>query len=361
VRRLAAALAGLLLLAALAQSQPMPAPPAPRRYLPAPPKKLTLCGEPVPLELPHVAEALDREFTIAVHDQAQVVMWLKRARRYFPYITRRLKAAGLPEDLKYLCVAESSLLRRIRSRAGAVGLWQLVPGTARRYGLRVNRWFDDRRNVEKATGAALAYLKDLYAEFGSWALAMAAYNCGEKRLRREVAEQGVKDYYHLYLPRETMRYLFRIMAAKIILSRPAAYGYVLPPEHLYRPRPSRKVTLVNRRPLHLRLLAAACGSTVRELMELNPELRTYWLPAGKVTLQVPPGGAKDLAARLAALRRQAGPAPSSPPGRPRTVVVRTGDTLSAIARRHGVKLEALRRANRITGSLIRPGQRLVIP
>ncbi len=338
------------------EAQPPPTP------VPTIPAKLTLAGEKVPLELPFVAEQLDREFTIAVHDRAQVVMWLKRARRYFPYITRELRRAGMPEDLKYLAVAESALLHRISSRAGAVGMWQFLPATARRYGLRVNRWFDDRRNPEKATAAALAYLKDLKDEFGSWTLAMAAYNCGERRVRREIAEQGVRDYYHLYLPRETMRYVFRIMAAKIILQNPGRYGFVLPRENLYAPLPADKVSLRPSRALHLRLVARAAGTTVRELMDLNPELRSYWLPPGRLTLKVPRGKGAGLARRLASLGKSRPPGVRSrPPSAGRVVVVKPGDTLAAIARRYKVKLSQLRRANRISGSIIHPGQKLVIP
>lgn len=346
----------LLCLAAAAGAEPVPA-----RFLPAPPAKMTLCGEPVPLNVPFVAEELDREFTISVHDVAQVVMWLKRGQRYFPYIAAKLRAAGMPDDLKYLAVAESSLLHRIASPAGAVGLWQFIPETARRYGLRVNRWFDDRRNVELATPAALKYLKDLRDEFGSWTLAMAAYNCGERRVRAEVAEQGVKDYYFLSLPRETQRYVFRIMAAKIILSYPARYGYLLPPDRRYAPYHSDLVQLKLAHPLHLRQLALATGSTVRELVELNPELRTFWLPAGVNRLNVPKGQAKGLEKRLAALRpvkSKSGP-PSAGGGAYR---VRPGDTLGHIAKSHGVKVNQLRRANHLRkGCVIRPGQRLIIP
>jgi soluble lytic murein transglycosylase-like protein/LysM repeat protein len=354
---LAAAAALMLALAAAAAARP-----AEPHYLPQPPDRLSLCGQPVPLEVPFVAEQLDREFNIAVHDKAQVVMWLKRAARYFPLVERELAARGMPEDLKYLAVAESALLRRARSYAGAAGVWQFIPATARRYGLRVDRWYDDRRNVAKATRAALDYLRDLHQEFGSWPLAMAAYNCGERRVRRAVAEQGVKDYYHLYLPRETMRYVYRIMAAKIILSQPEAYGYLLAPSRLYPPRPAARARLRLTRSLHLRRLAAATGVTVRELRDLNPELRSYWLPPGKVEVQVPPGRAQGLSRRLA----QAGgsrrpPGVTSRPPAGKVVVVRKGDTLTAIAQRHGVRLGELRKANRLSGSLIRPGQKLVIP
>lgn len=363
---LTAALAALLLACpAGAKEAPGGAPAStnpPPLFLPSPPNHLVLAGEKVPLGLPFVAEQLDREFIISVHDRAQVVMWLKRGRRYFPYISEELKKAGLPDDLKYLAVAESSLLHRVRSYAGAVGLWQFIPDTGKRYGLRQNQWFDDRRNPEKATAAAIAYLKDLKDEFSSWALAMAAYNCGERRVRQEIAEQGVKDYYHLYLPRETMRYVYRIMAAKIILSDPAKYGYVLPKEELYQPLKTDSLNLDLSRTLHLRTLAVASNTTVRELREINPELRSNWLPRGKVTVKVPQGEGEKAKERLAKLdTSKPQGVHSQPPSAARTVVVKEGDSLSAIARRNKVKIADLRKANRISGNMIKPGQKLVIP
>ncbi|MCA1906610.1 MAG: transglycosylase SLT domain-containing protein [Desulfarculus sp.] len=361
----------------------------PPRYLPAFPRDLNLCGEPVPLNDPLVAEALDREFTIAVHDQAQVVMWLKRAQRYFPYIAQRLKEAGLPDDLKYVAVAESSLLTRVVSPAGASGPWQFMDATGRRYGLRKDAYFDDRRNPERATAAALAYLKSLHQEFGSWTLAMAGYNCGEARVRRELAEQGVTSYYDLWLPYETMRYVFRILAAKIILENPGAYGYCLPGEALYQPHPTDTAHLELGRPLHLRTLAAACQTTLKALKEYNPELVTYYLPAGSHQVRVPLGQAKGLSQRLASVIGDQASAPAAPApvpevkgesldkaGRPQVKVpaarpatasqgsnyqVRPGDSLGAIAKRHGVSPAQLRQANGLTGDRIKPGQKLVIP
>ncbi|MFH1035091.1 MAG: transglycosylase SLT domain-containing protein [Pseudomonadota bacterium] len=286
------------------------------RYLPQIPKELTLAGERVPLNDPLVAEALDREFTIAVHDQAQVVMWMKRAQRYFPHITARLKSTGLPDDLKYLAVAESSLLHRVVSVAGATGPWQFMEATGRAYGLRRDAYFDDRRNPDRATEAALGLLRDLHKSLGSWSLAMAAYNCGERRVRQEMAEQGVNNYYDLYLPHETMRYVFRILAAKIILENPSAYGYCLPPEALYQPLPADRVRLDLPHNLHLRTLGQATGSTVRLLKELNPELLTYVIPKGVHDLKVPKGQGAGLGKRLASTKLEPAPAAQAAPPAP---------------------------------------------
>ena len=343
-------------LAADQVKQKMP-PSVPVRYLPEPPEKMTLCGEPVPLNLPFVSEQLDREFNIQVHDEGQIVMWMKRGARYFPYIEKRLKDAGLPDDLKYLAVAESSLIKRIRSYAGAVGFWQFIEGTGKRYGLRRTRWFDDRLNVGKATTAAINYLRDLHAMFKSWPLAMAAYNCGERRVSREMKLQGVQDYYHLYLPSETMRYVYRILAIKAILQDPARYGYHLPKTELYSPIPADYVTLSLSRPLHLRNLAQASGTTFRNIKEMNPEIRGYYLPSGNHVVKVPQGHGKGIQARLKAMK----PVNDSPPPAAATYVVRSGDTLSSIARRNKVSISALRRANGMSGSRIKPGQKLIIP
>lgn len=328
--------------------------PAPVRYLPDTPLELTLCGEKVPLDQRGVAERLDREFNIAVHDPGQVVMWLKRAQRYFPYFEKRLKAAGLPEDLKYVAVAESSLLSLARSYAGAVGTWQFIADTGRRYGLRRDRYFDDRLNVEKATNAAIKYLKELREEFGNWSLAMAAYNCGERRVRDEIKEQGQKDYYQLYLPMETMRYVFRIMAAKIILQNPERYGYYLRPGRLYDPIPRDRVNITLKRLTHLRSLASAAGTTFYDIKELNPEIRGYYLPKGTHELSLPKGQGEVLAKALGGMKPDPEPAHSE-------WVVKPGDTLSLIARETGVKIKDLRKANGMSNTQIFPGQRLIIP
>ena len=340
--------------AAAAPSQ-APAPPPAQYYVPALPARLSLCGTPVPLERSMVAEQLDRELVIVAFDPAQVVMWYKRAGRYFPYIESRLRAAGLPDDLKYLAVAESSLIHYIRSASGAVGPWQFMAETGRGHGLRIDRWYDDRRNVILSTKAALTYLQNLHKQFGSWPLAMAAYNCGERRLAQEIKEQGTRDYFELALPRETQRYLYRIMAAKLVLGDPQRYGYVLPPTARWKPLPGESVTLVLKRPVHLTAVARAANTSYRRIQELNPELRQRHLPKGRVTIVVPPGQAQGLIARM----NKGGPLPGI---EKEVYVVRRGDSLSTIAHRHGVTVDELKDANELEGDcIIVVGQRLNIP
>ena len=153
------------------------------------PPEVFLCGERVPMEDRKVWENLDREFLLALNSEAQVILWMKRARRYFPTIEKRLKEMGLPDDLKYVTITESSLRPSAVSSSGAAGIWQFIPSTGERYGMRKNKGFDERFDFLKATEGALAYLKSLYGEFNSWALAMAAYNAGENRIRKEIELQ----------------------------------------------------------------------------------------------------------------------------------------------------------------------------
>lgn len=230
-----------------------------------------------------------------------------------------------------------------------------MAATGRKYGLRINRWYDDRRNVALATQAALSYLSDLHQEFDSWPLAMAAYNCGENRVAREIKEQATKDYFDLSLPRETQRYIYRILAAKLVISDPQSYGYVLPPEARWEPMAGQSVTLTLKKPVHLTVVAQAAGTSYRMLRELNPELRRRYLPKGRVTVVVPPGHGQDLAARLQKMQ------PATSPQN-EVYVVRRGDSLGAIARRHGVSLNEIKDANDLEGDcVIVPGQRLNIP
>ncbi len=253
------------------------------------PAEIELCGEPVPLARQDVFEMLDREFVVSVYDPAQVVMWLKRAHRYFPFIEQRLRQRNMPEDLKYVAVVESALKTYTFSPAGAVGPWQFIESTAERYGLKVDDWIDERLSFERATQASLSYLEDLNEMFGSWTLAIAAYNCGENRMISGIDQQNVCDFYDLDLPLETERYIFRILAAKRILSAPGSYGYSVPREMLYSPVECDYVEFAASKELPLLVVASACGTTVKTVREMNPELRKFTIPAGRYRLKVPKG------------------------------------------------------------------------
>jgi hypothetical protein len=195
----------------------------------------------------------------------------------------------MPKDLKYLAVAESSLLTGIRSRKGALGLWQFIARTARLNGLRTDRKMDERRDFERSTDAALRYLQKLKAMFVTWTLALAAYNSGEDRLNKEIKEQKVKDYYRLNLPQETERFIFRIAAIKIIMEDPERYGYRLAPQSIYRPIKYAPVQVKITIPRHITDVAKALGTDFKVLKELNPHILGYYLPIGRYMIKVPYG------------------------------------------------------------------------
>jgi membrane-bound lytic murein transglycosylase D len=330
------------------------------------PKTLTLCGERMPIENPDVFEMLDREFTVMVWDHARVFMLLKRAARYFPFIEKALRDAGMPDDLKYLAVAESSLIPYARSTSGALGHWQFIPETGQRKGLRKDHSVDERMALERSTEAAILYLTQLKEMLGSWTLAMAAYNCGENRLGKEIREQKVTDYYRLNLPTETERYIFRIAAIKVILENPRRYGYILPEEHLYKPLKFDTVPVSISSSVHITDLAQAIGTDFKVIKELNPELLGYHLPTGQYNLKVPAGSGRNAVAALAQLNHGA-PA-AAPPNNSNPApanhsaqgfyVVQPGDTLTRISNVTGVPMERLKALNGIQDSHIEVGQKL---
>ncbi len=253
------------------------------------PNTLSLCGEMIPLENPHVWEMLDREFNITVWDRAQVFMYLKRAGRYFPYIEKKLSEAGMPMDLKYLAVAESALLTYSRSHSGARGIWQFMKLAARSNGLTKNNIVDERLNFEHSTKAAIKYLKYLKRKFNTWPLALAAYNGGETRIRRAMREQKTSDYYRLNLPLETERYIFRIAAIKIVMENPKSYGYNLYSERIYRPYKHDVVLVDIKNQVHIADFAKSLGTDFKAIKELNPQFLKNHFPVGKYKVNVPHG------------------------------------------------------------------------
>jgi hypothetical protein len=318
------------------------------------PDSATLCGESIPIEKRSVYEMLDRELTIVVWDRAQVFMWLKRAGRFFPIIEKKLAEAGMPDDLKYLTVAESSLLTHAKSDDGAKGLWQLMSHTARHNGIRNDDTVDERLEFEQATNVALRYLQMLKDKFGTWALTLAAYNCGEGCIRKEIKKQQVTDYYRLNLPLETERFVFRIAAIKTVMDNPGHFGYRLKKEHEYRPIQCDTVSVEIELSLHMTDFARALDTDFKVLKELNPKIPGYLLPPGSYVLRVPSGTASMVPAVVEKLTKSA-----SRLKRPsHFYIVRHGDTLGAISQRTGVPVSTLKNLNRIRGPLIRVGQKL---
>lgn len=196
------------------------------------PKNLNFAGERVPLEKTDIKERIDRELLVNTYWQSNGLLFFKRANKYFPIIEPILKEYGIPDDFKYLALIESGL-QNVTSPAGAKGFWQIMPETAKEYGLEVNKNVDERYNLEKSTVAASQYLLKAKKKFGNWTLAAAAYNAGKFGISRRINAQQVDSYYDLLLVDETARYLPRIVAVKEILSNPYKYGFIFEKEDLY--------------------------------------------------------------------------------------------------------------------------------
>ncbi len=280
-----------------------------------------------------------------------VSLWVGRSTRYVAMMRGTLRGYGLPEELVWVAMIESGFDPRAKSRAGAKGLWQFMPGTARRYGLRVDQWVDERFDPERSTLAAAGYLRDLYALFSSWPLAWAAYNAGEVTVSRAIRKAGSHDFWALaatnHLRRETKDFVPQIEAATLLAREPERYGFEFdagdPPT----------VESVNvPASTDLRRLSAATGLSLATLRDLNPTLVRVATPPGTSwELRVPEGSRGVVEAALVA--KTAG----------RTAVgvhvVQPRDTIGAIAKRYGVSVDDVLRWNGFNaGRVIRPGDRL---
>lgn len=238
--------------------------------LPAVPMQLDFAGEKVPLESSDVFERMDRELLVNTFWHSNSILMLKRAEKYFPIIEPILSSHGIPEDFKYLAVIESGLINAT-SPAGAKGFWQLMRGTAREYGLEVNSNVDERLHLEFSTEVACIYLKKAYEKFGSWTLAAAAYNAGRSRVARYLDYQQADNYYDLLFGEETGRYVFRILAAKLLFENPELYGFNLSSQQKYTPNEVRWVD-VDTAIVSLAKFASNFDMNYKELKLLNPWL-----------------------------------------------------------------------------------------
>jgi len=300
---------------------------------------------------PTVARFLD-----AVTDQGEyrtrVETGLKRAGAYLPMIREKMRSAGLPEDLAYLPLIESAVSGKAYSRAHAHGMWQFISSTGRHYGLEVGSLIDERRDPVRSTEAAVAYLADLHAQFSDWHLALAAYNSGAGNVRRAIRRSGSHDFWALrrYLPRETRNYVPAFIASVIVAKQPDRFGFPTPMEQEWQ---FDEIKLPDA--LDLQFLAQHVEIPLELLRELNPAIRRDLTPARSATsLRLPPGTATDVERVLAGI-------PSSE-WAPRLIhTVRSGDSLYSIAHAYGSTVSAIRQANGIRGSLIRPGQTLLVP
>ena len=246
-------------------------------HLPPMPKKLDFCGERVPLERTDVWESLEREMLTNTFWHTNTQLVIKRAGRYFPIIEPILKEEGIPDDFKYLCVAESNLIPTAKSPAGAVGLWQILEATGRELQLEVNKDIDERYNIVKSTHAACKYLKKAYSLFNSWTLVAAAYNGGQNRVLRNMSTQKQSSFYDILWAEETARYPFRIMALKLIMQNPEAYGFNIGKKDLYKPYDTYTVT-VDSTINDLAQFAIDNATTYKMLKTLNPWMRQNIMP-----------------------------------------------------------------------------------
>lgn len=253
-----------------------------RIYSLALPDRLTFAGETVPMNDMEVRERYDKELLTNVYWQSQTILFIKRANRFFPVIEPILKANNIPDDFKYLAVAESGL-QNVTSPAGASGYWQFLDKTGRRYGLEITEEVDERLSIEKSTEAACAYFKEAYNQFGSWALVAASYNMGIEGVKKQLQHQGVTNYYDLYLNSETARYVLRMLAIKQIVENPLKFGFNIPQVEMYPPVNTYTVA-VDSTIENLVAFAAANGANYKVLKLYNPWLRkpTLTVSAGKV-------------------------------------------------------------------------------
>lgn len=250
------------------------------------PTHLHFCGKKVDFDRNDMYERFDRELTSLAYSHGSTMLILKRANKYFPIIAPILKANGVPADIIYLACAESSLNPRAVSPAKAAGMWQFLAATAKQYGLEVNDEIDERYNVEKATLAACKYLKAGLDKYGDWPTVLASYNAGMGRISTELDKQFADNSFDLFLNDETSRYVFRIMAIKTLLENPAAFGYQLTPNQLYR-NVDCKIVEVSGPVEDWATWAQQQGITYAQLKEENPWIRSRSLTnkAGK-TYQV---------------------------------------------------------------------------
>jgi len=251
------------------------------------PDKLVFAGQPIPLDNWQVRERIEYEFYQFLAEEGESIILAKRTGRCFPPVEKQLAEAGLPDDLKYMLLVESKCISAAYSRAKASGPWQFIGSTGRRYKLHSSYWRDDRRSLEMSTDAAIKFLRSLKQEMGDWFLAMAAYNAGDGRIKKQLREQKVSDYWKLHSMRETMRYVPRIIASKEIYSQPEKY-LGLTQRDLYTPLETETVTVsIKEAQRHLASIAEEFGSYFLELKLLNPEIRKDYLPKGTHQLKVP--------------------------------------------------------------------------
>ena len=235
------------------------------------PESLSFAGEKVPLDQDDVVERLEREVYVNAYWESNLLLLFKRSKKFLPEIERILREQGVPDDFKYLAIAESGLLNATSS-AGAKGYWQILEDTGKEYGLEISPSVDERYDLEKSTLAAAAYLKKAHAKFGNWTAVAASYNMGQKGFANRQEEQDQGSYYDLHLNEETSRYVFRVLAFKLLVEDPAAFGYFFREQDFYA-QPKLHTLTVSEDIPDLARWAKAKGSSYKHLKRHNPWLR----------------------------------------------------------------------------------------
>ncbi|MBT7619735.1 MAG: lytic transglycosylase domain-containing protein [Flavobacteriales bacterium] len=242
-----------------------------RSYTITPPDSIGFAEEYTPIYAADIWERYDKEIHKNVYWQSNTLFYFKRANKYFPIIESILKKNNIPNDFKYLAIIESGL-ENVVSPAGATGFWQFMKGTAKDRGMEVNSEVDERYNLEISTQAACDYLQDAYDKFGSWTMAAASYNVGMNGLQRRVTEQNSNNYYDLYLPMETSRYVFRLLAIKEIFENKSKYGFVLRDQDLYKKIKTETISL-SEKDIDLFAYSDSLGINYKILKQFNPWIR----------------------------------------------------------------------------------------
>ncbi len=255
--------------------------------LDAMPESLMLCYKKIPIYREDVRDRFERELFQLLENKGLLTLIVKRYLQYMNMINEEIQKMALPSDLIYLAITESYLLPRSLSRANAAGIWQFIKETGKREGLSINDHLDERYNIKKSTRSALTHLKRLYGEFGDWLIAMAAYNAGPARLKEAIEHQGTRDFLDLYLPEETERYIFRILAMKEIILNRERYGIRVDEKELYKPLSLVEVALETDREIHTNILAKAMELPYRTFRTYNLQIRKYRLPKGTYRINVP--------------------------------------------------------------------------
>lgn len=299
-------------------------------------------------------------FTTKIRKKFSV--WLSRSSKYVPMMKKIFNIFELPEDLVYLALIESGFYHHARSRANAVGPWQFIYSTAKRYGLKIDRWVDERRDPEKSTYAAALYLKDLYSMFDSWYLAMAGYNAGEYTIMKSIDKFGTSDFWELTkyksMRKETKEYIPKLLAALIIAKNPERYGFV----DINYEEPWRYESVYVPGGVNLKAVALACGVSYEEIRQLNPALiRGYTPPyAENYEIRIPYGKLDEFQKNFPILLSRNGYLIKE---ESRSIVhtVKKGETLAGISKRYGVSIKRIKELNNIKDPFrLKPGQKLII-